>query len=133
MPLTRHLKLLTQAVLVWFAFWLLGLPDYYQQYGLTAVAVASVILAAVISLVALAVLARGRPSTRMSRAIWISFYYTVPFALLDGWYCGVYLGHGVSYLVKYWYLSVFYVTPWLTFPVTAVLLNRLDSTVERSE
>lgn len=126
MPLSRHLKLFTQAVIVWFALWLLGLPDYYQQYGLIAVAVASIILSTVISLVALAVLARGRPRTRMSRAIWISFYYTVPFALLDTLYCGIYLGHGASYIGKFWYLTIFYLTPWLTFPPTAALLNRAN-------
>ncbi len=60
----------------------------------------------------------------MSRAIWISFYYTVPFALLDTLYCGLYLGGGASYLYKFWYLTVFYFTPWLTFPPTALLLRR---------
>jgi hypothetical protein len=35
----------------------------------------------------------------------------------------VYLGHGANYIFKYWYLSIFYLTPWITFPPTAWLLN----------
>jgi hypothetical protein len=118
-----HASLLLQAVLVWGAFWLLGLPSYYQQYSSLALGVGCTLLSVAISLAALYVLSRGRPETRLSRASWIAFYYTVPFALLDAAYCGVYLGHGASYLHKYWYLTVFYVTPWLTFPPTAMLLR----------
>ena len=124
----QHVKLLLQAVAVWGAFWVFGLPDYYQQYSATAIGVACVLLSVAISLGAVLVLLQVRPESRASRAFWISFYYTVPLAVLDTWYCGIYLGHGASYLVKYWYLSVFYVTPWLTFPPTAWLLNRAAHT-----
>lgn len=121
----RHRALLMQAVAVWAAFWVAGLPAYYQQYSAFVLGVGCTILSVLISLAALYVLARGRAETRMSRALWISFYYTVPFALLDALYCGVYLGHGAAFLHKYWYLTVFYVTPWITFPPTALLLRRV--------
>ncbi len=126
MPIRNHLNLLMQGVVVWAAFWVLGLPDYYQQYSTLMIGVGCTLLSVVISLFALYVLMRGRPGTRMSRAIWVSFYYTVPFAMLDTLYCGVYLGQGAGYLVKYWYLTVFYFTPWLTFPPTAWLLMKAD-------
>jgi uncharacterized membrane protein len=132
MRLQNHLNLFIQAVIAWTAFWIVGLPHYYQQYSTAAVAVGSVLLSVAISLLAVFILARVRPSNRASRAFWISFYFTVPFAVLDIWYCAIYLGHGLSYLSKYWYLSVFYLTPWLTFPPTAKLLNnvRQDSAKE---
>jgi hypothetical protein len=120
----RHLNLFVQGVAAWLIFWLLGLPDYYQQYSAAAVGAGSVVLSVLISLLAVWVLRRGRDETRVQRAIWISFYYTVPLALLDTWYCGIYLGHGAAYLVKYWYLSIFYITPWLTFVPTAWLLSK---------
>ncbi len=110
-------------VLVWFGFWLLGLPDYYQQYSPAAVGAATVLLSALISLVCLAILLRTRPERRANKALWLSVYYTVPFALLDTLYCGIYLGHGASYLWKYWYLTVFYVSPWVTLLPTATLLR----------
>jgi hypothetical protein len=118
----HHLGLLLQAICVWFAFWLAGLPAYYQQYSTVGIAVASILLSVAIGLSAIAVLRRGRPEARMRRAFWISFYYTVPFALLDALYCSWYLAHGVGFLSTYWYLTIFYFTPWLTFMPTAALL-----------
>jgi uncharacterized membrane protein len=119
----KHFGLLLQAICVWFVFWLIGLPSYYQQYSTAALAVASVLLSVAISLAAILVLRRGRDETRMPRAFWISVYYTIPFAALDALYCGWYLGHGLDFIATYWYLSVFYVTPWLTFVPTAALLR----------
>lgn len=123
-----HVKTLVQAVLVWAAFWLGGLPDYYQQYSTTTLALGCILLSVLISLAAVAVLARGRDQNRLRRANWIAFYYTVPFAVLDTLYCGVYLGHGWGYLTQYWYLTIFYFTPWLTFPPTAWLLRGRNAT-----
>lgn len=119
-----HLKLLVQSVLAWFGFWLLGLPDYYQQYSAAAVGMGCVILSVATSLLCLWVLLRTPPSRRSAVAFWLSVYFTVPFAVLDTWYCGVYLGHGSAYLWEYWYLTVFYVSPWLTLLPTAALLQR---------
>ncbi len=123
MSIRNHLLLLTQATGAWFVFWLLGLPAYYQQYSTVALAVACVLLSVAISIAAIAILKRSPPRSRLKRAFWLSFYYTVPLAILDTWYCGAYLGHGASYLWKYWYLTVFYVTPWATFIPTAALLG----------
>jgi hypothetical protein len=128
MSVRGHLRLMIQAVIVWFAFWLFGLPAYYQQYSTAALAVASTVLSALIVLAAVAVLRRGTPQARFRRALWLSVYYTVPFAILDTLYCGFYLGHGTGYLWKYWYLTVFYFTPWITFIPVAILLSNAPST-----
>ena len=122
---TSHLVLFVQGVLLWALFWVAGLPGYYQQYTQATMAVVCVFFSVAISLGALFILLRGRAETRMSRAIWISFYFTVPLAVLDWLYCGVYLGHGMAFLARYWYLTVFYFTPWLTFVPTALLLRRV--------
>lgn len=119
----RHIGLLLQATFAWLVFWLIGLPSYYQQYSAVVMAVASVFLSVAISLAAILVLRGGREVDRMSRAFWLSIYYTLPFAALDALYCGWYRGYGVEFFAKYWYLWVFYVTPWLTFMPTAVLLQ----------
>jgi ABC-type uncharacterized transport system permease subunit len=131
MPLKTHLTILAQAVAAWVAFWVVGLPRYYQQYSQVAMGVACTLLSVGISLFALALLVAARPERRSSLARWLAFYYTVPFAALDTLYCGVYLELGWRYLADYWYLTVFYVTPWLTFPPTASLLARLDRRLPR--
>jgi hypothetical protein len=123
MKIAGHLTLLAQGVTVWAAFWVAGLPDYYQQYSPTALAVLCILLSVAVSLLAVRLLSRARPETRLQRAFWISTYFTVPLFVLDALYCGYFLGHGVGFLWHYWYLTVFYFTPWLTFIPTALLLR----------
>jgi hypothetical protein len=124
MTFRQHFALLLQAVSVWLVFWIIGLPAYYQQYSTVTMALVCALLSSVMPLGALLVLRRGRSETRIRLAFWYSVYYTLPFAFLDVLYCGIYLGHGHEYVTKYWYLSIFYVTPWLTFMPTAALLHR---------
>ncbi len=121
----KHLYLLMQGIAAWTIFWLAGLPLYYQQYAQLTIAVGCSLLSVAISLTALVVLLRGREETRLRRALWISVYYTLPFAVLDTLYCALYLGHGASFLRTYWYLTIFYATPWLTFVPTALLLRNV--------
>lgn len=121
-----HIRLFVFATLAWLAFWVVGLPDYYQQYPAEGMGIASVLLSALISLACLAMLLPVRAERRMRHAVWLSVYFTVPFAVYDTLYCGVYLGHGASYLWTYWYLTAFYVSPWMTLVPTAMLLRRVD-------
>lgn len=68
------------------------------------------------------VVGHAEVSRRKPLAFWLSFYFTVPLMLLDYAYCGLYLGHGWSFLLTYWYLTAFYVIPWLILlPIANVL------------
>lgn len=120
----KHLSLFIQASIVWLLFWLVGLPsDYFQNYSSVTMGVASALISVVTSLAAVWLLQSCRNETRMSRAFWLSVYYTLPFAVYDYFYCGWYLGHGPDYISMYWYLSIFYVIPWFIFLPTAALLR----------
>jgi hypothetical protein len=123
MTAKKHFYLLLQSTTIWAGFWLFGLPDYYQQYSTLAMGVGCTVLSVIISLAALRILLLSRAENRMARAFWYSFYYTVVLAILDTAYCGIYLDLGAKYLAQYWYLTVFYITPWLTFLPTAYLLR----------
>jgi len=127
MRATRHATILVQAIVVWVLFWVAGLPRYYRQYSDAGLGVACTVLSVAISLVVLFFLLRCNPKSRREYAWWLSVYYTIPFAALDTLYVGIYLGRGWYYLVEYWYLTVFYVTPWFTFLPTVALLDRYDS------
>jgi hypothetical protein len=122
----KHFSFLLQASAIWLLFWLIGLPDYYQQYPSVMLGVLCTLLSVAFCLFALLILVRTRPERRMSRAFWLSFYYSVPLAIYDWLYCGLYLDHGAGYLWTYWYLTVFYFSVWLTFMPTAYLLNRFS-------
>ena len=123
----QHLNLALQAVGAWSAFWVVGLPRYYQQYPPELMGVLSVLLSVAISAWAVWVLLPVAPARRYTRAFWYSLYFSLPLAALDTLYCGVYLGRGHQYLVEYWYLTVFYASLWLTMYPTAWLLNRVAS------
>jgi hypothetical protein len=127
MSARKHLNLLLQASIVWLLFWLAGLPDYFQQYSLVTLGILNTLLSLAFCLFALWALLRTRAERRMSRAFWLSFYYSVPFAIYDWLYCSVYLGHGAEYLLSYWYLTVYYFSLWLTFIPIAHLLNRFSA------
>ena len=115
MPLKTHAKLLVTGVAVWAAFWVLGLPSYYQQYPFWLLAVATAALVPPSAWFGWKMIRATRPEHRAARGFWLAFYFTVPFMLLDAAYCGVYLGHGTAFFAQYWYLTVFYVIPWLLF------------------
>ena len=121
MPASSHFKLFVSGVATWFGFWVLGLPDYYQQYSFTFLAVGTAALVPPSAWLGWRIISRTRPEHRLSRALWLSVYFTVPFLALDALYCGVYLGHGAGFFAKYWYLTVFYVMPWVLFIPTAFL------------
>ncbi len=108
-----HTKLAAIAMFLWLAFWMGGLPDYYQQYSFWAMLTFCLALVPAIVLVGWKAIGRVAVEQRRRFGFWLSFYFTVPFFLLDFAYCGVYLGHGWHFLVAYWYLTVFYVLLWL--------------------
>jgi hypothetical protein len=114
-PFTSHLRLLLAAVGVWAAFWLAGLPDYYQQYSFTFLAVGTAALVPPSAWIGWRVIRATRPEHRAARGFWLALYFSVPFVLLDASYCGLYLGHGTAFFRQYWYLTIFYAVPWALY------------------
>jgi len=127
----HHWRLWLLATAVWLGFLLAGLPDYYQQYSPQFMLVFVLLLLLPISGVLYAVLKRTPQRHRMRLALWIAFYFTVPLAVYDSVYCGVVLGRGMGFLFEYWYLTVYYIIPWLLAPAMASLADRRE--VARSE
>jgi hypothetical protein len=119
-----HVRIFFIATVVWAGFWLAGLPSYYQQYSKLLMAWFVLLLLIPIAAVVAYVLKKLRIERRLTVALWMAFYFTVPLAVYDWLYCGLYQGHGVRFISVYWYLSVYYVIPWLLFPLVALLLNR---------
>jgi len=64
------------------------------------------------------------PGSGMKDSLWWSFYISVPLFIYDLIYCGFYLGHGIRFLWKYWYLTVYYILPWILFPPTGWLIEK---------
>lgn len=121
-----HLQMFLVFSVAWVLFWVAGLPSYYQQYSRTSMIWFDALVLIPLSAVLLFSLTRAPTKLRMTLSLWMAFYFTVPLAFYDWLYCGVYLGHGVGFLWRYWYLSVYYVIPWPLLPCFAALLNRRD-------
>ena len=60
---------------------------------------------------------------RMTLSLWLAFYISVPLFIFDYFYCGLYLGHGWSFLITYWYLTIYYLIPWLLCPALAHFIH----------
>jgi hypothetical protein len=128
----HHLRLWLLATAVWAGFLVAGLPDYYQQYSPVVMIGFEVLLLVPISLILYVVLKRVPPGRRMSLSLWIALYFTVPLAVYDFLYCGVILGRGIAFLWKFWYLSVYYVVPWLLGPAIVWLVRRTEASAAHS-
>jgi len=125
LTLRGHIRIFLTAAIVWAVFWIAGLPSYYQQYSNRLMIGIDALLLIPITAILYFVLRRLQPERRITIAIWLAFYFTVPLAVYDWIYCGLYLGHGAQFISTYWYLSVYYLIPWILFPLVALLLNRL--------
>jgi hypothetical protein len=122
MRMRGHLQVLAAATAAWLAFWIAGLPDYYQQYATRALVVLEVVLLPPVWAIGYLVLRRWRGS-RLNHALVLSFYFSVPVFLYDLLYCGLHLGHGLGFIVRYWYLTTYYFVPWLLWVPTALWLE----------
>ncbi len=118
-----HLRLLAIATLVWLGFFVAGLPGYYAQYSTRALAVFEVALLLPVSAAGYLALRRRRRTPRIRRALALAFWFTVPLFLYDLAWCGIHLGHGLGFVVTYWWLTAYYVVPWVLFPATAAWLD----------
>ncbi|MEZ0229286.1 MAG: hypothetical protein ACAI25_11725 [Planctomycetota bacterium] len=121
-----HLQLLVLGVAIWAAFWVAGLPDYYQQYSQTFLIVGTALLVPPTALAGWVGLERSKPERRRALGFWFAFYGTAPFLALDALYCGVHLGHGAAFFGKFWYLTVFYVLPWVLYVPMGLVLGKRD-------
>jgi hypothetical protein len=116
LDLRMHLSLLAMSFLTWGLFVILGLPDYYQHWPLLA---QLLILPAVTALyVPLTPWLLHRFPTRDHRrnALWLALYLTLPLFIYDVVYIVVIGGDTPGFVLRYWYLSFFYVSFWIQFP-----------------
>lgn len=114
-----HVQLLTMGISMWTLFLIAGLSsDYFLDLSWPAQLLLIVILPTII-LVAITFrrIAAMKADAAISRIFWTAFYFTVPFFVLDVAYLGLHQGRGASFLVSHWYLTAFYITPWITLPL----------------
>ena len=125
LPLKTHLSLLLMSFITWGFFVLVGLPDYGQSwsYDLTVV----VVIAITLLYIPLGeyLLKKMLPNNDYFRnSLWLAFYLTVPLFTYDAIFLGIIGGEGFKFIPKYWYLTFFYFSFWVQFPLIALLKER---------
>nr|WP_319395785.1 hypothetical protein [uncultured Desulfobacter sp.] len=121
----KHLRLFLLVSIAWFLFWLAGRPGYYQQYSVGFMAFFDFVILPPIWFVVYQSAKRDRPGNAVNVSFWWSFYISVPLFFYDMLYCGFYLGHGMKFLTQFWYLTVYYVLPWILFFPTGWLVEKM--------
>ena len=124
---SKHLRLLVIVTVAWVLFWVAGLPDYYRQYSDRFMVFFDAAILSPLWLIVYFSAKRARKGRALAVALWLSFYISLPLFIYDLIYCGLYLGHGITFLWEYRYLTVYYVLPWLIFPVTGMWVDRRRS------
>ena len=118
MRFRKHLRLLFIVTAAWFLFWVAGLPDYYQQYSTTFMIVFDVVVLPPLWLLLYFSIRKSGRGRGLVNSLWLAFYFTVPLFFYDLIYCGYYLGRGINFIWEYWYLTVYYILPWIILPPT---------------
>jgi hypothetical protein len=115
--LKLHLGLLFYSFITWLSFYLLGLPEYYQQWYLWA---KLIILPAVtlmyFPVTKLTLLKFWDDGKHFKNSCWLAFYLTLPLFLYDYLLLAWYKGLGIGFVVPYWYLTFFYFSFWIQMP-----------------
>jgi hypothetical protein len=123
MRLKNHIKILIIATLVWLFFLLLGMPDYYLQYSTNTMIWFTILLLIPFSIIIWYIFKPIKKSKRIKISLWYALYFTVPLAVYDYLFCGIYLDYGFRFITVFWFLSVYYLILWFLFPGIAFILN----------
>ena len=129
MKLNNHIRLFTLVTIAWILFWAAGLPDYYQQYSTRFMVIFDIVILPPICFLVFRSVTRSNPANTFRNFFWWAFYISVPLFVYDLLYCGLYLRHGLGFLATYWYITVYYILPWLIFlPAGWILQGRYRPT-----
>ncbi|MEP5566343.1 MAG: hypothetical protein ABJN62_00790 [Halioglobus sp.] len=117
MSLQKHLQMLLYSFLTWLSFYLLGLPDYYQQWPTWSKLILVPLVTALYFPVTRYTLTRLWSDQRhLTNSRWLALYLTLPLFIYDYLLLAVYKDLGIYFVIPYWYLTFFYFSFWIQFP-----------------
>lgn len=119
-----HLALLVMSFFTWAFFVLVGLPDYYQSWPFGAqVAIVIAVTLAYFPLTAW-ILGFFRDGRHVKNSLWLAFYLTLPLFLYDYVWIVLWGDDDLTFVFRYWYLSLFYFSFWLQMPLVGWWMTR---------
>ncbi|GAA5315149.1 MAG: hypothetical protein AseanaTS_03530 [Candidatus Pelagadaptatus aseana] len=134
MTVKKHLQLLAYSFITWLTFYLIGLPEYYQQWPLWAkLVVVPVVTALYFPVARFSLNHYWDDGNHRVNARWLALYLTVPLFVYDYLLLAVYKGIGIYFVIPYWYLTFFYFSFWIQFPYVARQMERETLVVAEPE
>jgi hypothetical protein len=122
----KHLELTVYSFITWLSFYLIGLPDYYQQWPIWARLLILPLVTAVYFPITRYTLRKfWRDEKHLVNSCWLAFYLTLPLFIYDYLLLAVYRGLGIQFVVPYWYLTFFYFSFWVQFPYIAKKMDQI--------
>ncbi|MEO0835969.1 MAG: hypothetical protein AAFY16_08280, partial [Cyanobacteria bacterium J06642_3] len=119
LPLKTHLSLLVMSFVTWGIFVIIGLPDYYQSWSLVAKLIACVAVTLLYIPLTPFILKLIDNQSYLKNSLWLALYLTLPLFIYDYIYIVLIGGDNLSFVLRYWYLSFFYFSFWVQFPLIA--------------
>jgi len=133
LPFKTHASLLLMSFATWGIFVLVGLPDYYQSWSYDATMVIVIAITILYVPFGAFLLKKMFPSQDYFRnSLWLAFYLTVPLFTYDALFIGIIGKEGLHFIPKYWYLTFFYFSFWLQFPLIGLLKEKNQQEKHRS-
>ncbi len=129
MSLAMHVRLAIYSFITWLTFYLIGLPDYYQSWPLwSKIVICIAVTLAYFPITAASLRKFWHDGQHLKNSCWLALYLTLPFFIYDYLLLGLYLGLGIELVIPYWYLTLFYFSFWVQFPLVAYWLIRAEKT-----
>lgn len=128
MNISKHFQLTAYSFFTWLSFYLIGLPEYYQQWPFWAKVVILFLVTALYFPVTKYTLKKYWGDGRhMVNSCWLALYLTLPLFIYDYLLLAVYKELGIYFVIPYWYLTFFYFSFWVQFPYIAWRMEKEES------
>ena len=125
MTLKKHFQLFFYSFFTWLGFYLIGLPEYYQQWPTWAKLIILPLLTALYFPVTRYTLANYWTDGRhLANSCWLALYLTLPLFIFDYLLLALYKELGIYFVIPYWYLTFFYFSFWVQFPYIGWRMER---------
>ena len=117
MTFKKHIQLFGYSFFTWFVFYLIGLPEYYQQWPTWAKLIILPLITALYFPVTRYTLVKYWTDGRhLANSCWLALYLTLPLFIFDYLLLALYKEIGIQFVIPYWYLTFFYFSFWVQFP-----------------
>ena len=124
----KHFELLAYSFITWLSFYMIGLPDYYQRWYFWAkIAICIFVTLIYFPITQYTLKKYWNDDKHLVNSCWLALYLTLPLFVYDYLLLAVYKELGIGFVIPYWYLTFFYVSFWIQFPLVGWWMQRIKT------